>query len=249
MEAIPLWLPVVFFLVAAAYSSVGFGGGSSYLAVLAFSAVAYNVIPQTALACNIVVAGIGVWHYSRRGHLDPRRVVPFIVLSIPMAYLGGRIAVGEQVFMMLLGGSLFIAGARMFLPQPGHGILSGLTRRQEWFAGMLIGAAIGFLSGVVGIGGGIFLAPILILAGWGDARKTAAAAALFILVNSLAGLAGQLAKGNNLDAMIVPLLVAVFLGGQVGARLGSHRLPVVGVRRLLSALILFVSVRVMWGAF
>jgi uncharacterized membrane protein YfcA len=110
-----------------------------------------------------------------------------------------------------------------------------------------VGGALGFLAGLVGIGGGIFLAPVLILTGWTDARGAAATSAVFILLNSAAGLGGQLARGVFLDATIVPLALAVFLGGQVGSRLGSYHLPLAGVRRLLAALILFVSVRILWG--
>jgi len=249
VDSFPFWLPVVFFLIATVYSTVGFGGGSSYLAVLALVGITYTVIPQTALVCNLVVAGVGVWYFVRNGQIDFPRVLPFLVLSIPMAYLGGRLPVARNLFMVLLGVSLFVAGLRTLLPPPRAGVFSGLSIRRGWIVGLPVGAALGFLSGLVGIGGGIFLAPVLILTGWGDARRTAAASALFILVNSAAGLTGQWVKGFHLDVMVLPLLFAVFLGGQIGARLASYRLPVSGVQRLLSVLILFVSVRVLWGVF
>jgi len=247
MESLPLWLPVLFFVVAMFYASVGFGGGSSYLAILALIGLSHTIIPQTALVCNIVVSAGGVWHFHRAGHLDWRRMAPFVVLSVPMAYIGGRIPVGREVFFVLLGGALFLAGLRMFLPMRREGLWSDIAPRTTWLIGLPVGAALGFLAGLVGIGGGIFLAPVLILSGWMDARRAAATAAVFILVNSAAGLAGQLDKGFHLDAMVLPLVFAVFIGGQLGSRMGAYRIPVGGVRRLLAALIVVVSVRILWG--
>jgi len=247
VEAIPLWLPLAFFVIALLYATVGFGGGSSYLAVLALIGIPYQSIPQVALICNLVVSGGGVWHFCRGGHLDLKKVLPFIVLSIPLAFLGGQIPIGRQLFMILLGVSLFAAGARTFLPQREFGS-EGLSPKHAWRVGLPIGAVLGFLSGLVGIGGGIFLAPVLILAGWANAKQAAAAAALFIIVNSAAGLSGQLSKGIYLDTMVIPLVVAVILGGQIGSRLGAYRLRVGGVRQLLAVLILFVSIRLIWSA-
>jgi len=248
MDAATFWLPALFFLIAAFYASVGFGGGSSYLAVLAIAGLPYRAIPQTALICNLIVSSGGVWHFFRGGHMRFHRVLPFVVLSVPMAYLGGRIPVGRTVFLVLLGASLFVAAVRMFLPQPRLGVLARMSDRTPWLVGIPVGGALGLLSGLVGIGGGIFLAPILILTGWSDARGTAAAAAVFILVNSLSGLVGQFSKGIFLDSSIFPLVIAVLLGGQIGSRLGAYRLPVAGVKRLLAGLILFVSVRILWSA-
>ena len=247
MESIPLWLPALFFLIAAFYATVGFGGGSSYLAALSLIGLSYQTIPQTALVCNLIVSGGGVWHFHRAGHLRWKRMIPFVVLSVPMAYLGGRAPVSRELFLLLLGGSLFVAGMRMFLPVPRAGVFASMSTRGAWLVGVPVGAALGFLAGIVGIGGGIFLAPVLILTRWTDARGAAATAAVFILVNSGAGLAGQLSKGIFLDQMILPLALAVLLGGQIGSRLGSYRLPIEGVRRLLAALILFVSARILWG--
>ena len=247
MESLPLWLPALFFVVAFFYASVGFGGGSSYLAILALIGLSHTVIPQTALVCNLVVSAGGVWHFHRAGYIDWRRMLPFVVLSVPMAYVGGRVPVGREVFFALLGGSLLVAGLRMFLPMRREGVWAGIAPRTAWLIGVPTGAALGLLAGLVGIGGGIFLAPVLILTGWMDARRAAAAAAVFILVNSAAGLAGQLGKGLHLDAMVLPLVFAVFIGGQLGSRMGAYRIPVGGVRRLLAGLIVVVSVRILWG--
>ena len=248
MESLPLWLPALFFLIAALYATVGFGGGSSYLAVLALAGLSHTAIPQTALVCNLIVSAGGVWHFGRAGHLKWSRVLPLVVLSVPMAYLGGKTPVSREIFFLLLGGSLFVAGTRMFLPLArGGGVCSAMSTRGTWLLGLPLGAILGFLAGLVGIGGGIFLAPILILTGWADARATAATSAVFILVNSASGLAGQVAKGVHLGMMLIPLAAAVLIGGQIGSRLGSYGLPVVVLQRLIGVLILFVSVRILWG--
>ncbi|MDH3217718.1 MAG: sulfite exporter TauE/SafE family protein [Candidatus Krumholzibacteria bacterium] len=249
METIPLWLPPLFFLIALLYATVGFGGGSSYLAVLALIGLPYQAIPQTALVCNLIVSAGGVWHFRRRGHLDLAKILPFVILSIPMAYLGGRLEVGRQFFMMLLGVSLLAAAARTFIPgQRGAATRRSLSVAKAYWVGLPVGGLLGLLAGVVGIGGGIFLAPVLLLSGWADAKQTAATASVFILVNSGAGLVGQVAKGVYLNEMILPLALAVILGGQIGSRVGSYHLPMMGVRRLIATLILLVSLRLIWGA-
>jgi uncharacterized membrane protein YfcA len=248
MEAIPIWMPLVFFLIAVLYSTVGFGGGSSYLAALALIGLSYQAIPQTALICNLVVCAGGVWHFYRAGHFDLKKMLPFVILSVPMAYLGGRVLIDKQLFMILLGGSLLVAGTRMFIADKRFGTLRSITNAQAWWIGMPIGAALGFLAGVVGVGGGIFLAPVLLLSGWANAKQVAATASFFILVNSASGLIGQLTKGVYISEMVIPLAVAVWLGGQVGSRVGAYHLPIVGVRRLLAGLIVVISMRLLWGA-
>lgn len=247
MEA-PLWLPFVFFAIAVVYSTVGFGGGSSYLAALAIVGLSYQVIPQTALVCNLIVSGGGVWHFYRGRHFDRERVVPFMFLSIPLAYLGGRIAIGRELFFILLGVSLVVAGARTFVPSGGNDGVRPLTTARAWMVGLPVGGALGFLAGLVGIGGGIFLAPVLLLTGWTNAKQTAAAASLFIFLNSAAGIVGQFSKGIHLDASIAPLALAVLAGGQFGSRLGAYRLPAHRVRRLLAVLILAIGLKLVWRA-
>jgi uncharacterized membrane protein YfcA len=246
METIPLWLPVLFFVIAIAYASVGFGGGSAYIAAMVLVGLSYQLVPQSALVCNLLVSAGGVWHFSRAGHFDWRRLLPFMVLSVPMAFLGGRVQVSQHVFVLLLGCSLLVAGTRLLLPSPQQRHRS-LSIRIAWLAGVPIGAGLGFLAGVVGIGGGVFLAPLLLITGWATPKQAAAAAAVFILLNSSAGLAGQFAKGWMLDGMVVPLALAAMLGGQIGSRLGARRMTPVTVRRVLASLVVMVSLRVLWG--
>ena len=248
MDSVPFWLPFAFVAIALVYSAAGFGGGSAYLAVMAVSGLSYVAIPQIALLCNVIVSGGGTWHFHRGGHLDWKRMLPFIALSIPMAYVGGRLQIGKEQFYIVVGLSLLLAGIRMLFPNIGDRTRRSITGGRAWLIGLPVGAGLGLLSGVVGIGGGIFLAPILLLTGWTNVKQTAAAASVFILVNSLAGLAGQLVKGVYLDVMVIPLALAALVGGQIGSRAGSNYLPAIGVRRLLAAIIVVVGVRLLWKA-
>jgi uncharacterized membrane protein YfcA len=207
---------VIFFVVAFLYATVGFGGGSAYLAVLAMIGLPYQAIPQVALVCNLIVSGGGVWHFNRGGHYDLKTISPFMVLSVPMAYVGGYVLIGQRLFMILLGASLFAAGIRMCFTKPTVRHPRALSTVSAWSIGLPVGAALGLLAGMVGIGGGIFLAPVLLLSGWTNEKQTAAAASLFIFLNSAAGLIGQFTKGVHIDMMIVPLALAVFFGGQIG---------------------------------
>ena len=236
------WLSVIFFLIAILYASVGFGGGSSYTAMLALFGVSVGWIPLLSLSCNIVVVAGGCWHFYKRGYLNPRFVGSFLVGSVPMAFLAGTVEIASGVYIKLLALSLF-AAALMLLLRPRVG--DGDVRVCPLPVRLLVGGGLGALSGLVGIGGGIFLAPILLLARWASPKECAATASGFILFNSFAGLAGQLTKPGVGDAFfMLPLLVlAVFLGGQIGSRLGSKVLPAVRIRQATACLILFVSVR------
>jgi len=195
METIPVWLPLLFFLVAFLYSIVGFGGGSSYLAILVLAGLTYQTIPPIALLCNLIVVTGGFIHFYRAGHFNLNRVLPFVITSIPMAYWGGRMLINEKVFSLLLGFSLLAVAVRLFLPDISNDEARQMSGKQEWLVGLPVGALLGFLAGVLGIGGGIFLSPLLLLMRWVNVKQAAAAASFFILVNSIAGLAGQATKG------------------------------------------------------
>lgn len=241
-------LILLFFLTALLYASVGFGGGSTYNALLVLNGTDYRILPAIALVCNILVVTGGVWRFGAGGHIRLARIAPWIATSVPFAWLGGRLPVSEAVFVGLLGLSLAAAGVRMLLQRQAPP--STDSRPQSVWIAAPIGAGLGLLSGIVGIGGGIFLAPILHLLRWDSARAIAGNCSVFILVNSLAGLSGQLMKLKDFDLIGAfygywPLLPAVIIGGQIGSHLGSAKLSEPLLRRMTAVLVLYVSARLL----
>ena len=236
-------LVATFFLTALLYASVGFGGGSTYNALLVLGHVDYRAIPVIALLCNLIVTSLGTWRFARAGEIEWRRVWPLFTLSVPLAWVGGRIVVPQIWFVGLLSGSLIVAGLAMLWrrdPLP-EGTTSAVTWREP-----VIGGALGLLAGMVGIGGGIFLAPLLHLMRWGGAKAIAGTCALFILVNSIAGLAGQLAKSGvgAVGATVAAhwlLFPAVAIGGLAGAVIGATRLRPRYVAVVTAVLVLYVG--------
>lgn len=236
---ITLWLCAAFFAVAAIYSLFGFGGGSSYLAILVIAGFSYKSIAPVALSCNIIVAASGFYQYARAGHFNFRKTASFIILSIPMAYWGGSLTVSKRVFCLLLGFSIFFAALRLLITREFQ--VKVPTNTQQWALGIFAGGGIGFLSGLVGIGGGIFLSPLLLAVRWADAKQAAAAAAFFILVNSAAGLAAHLSKAPLEFSSVWPLMLSVFAGGLIGSRVGAHHVPNPVLRRMLAFFIFYAS--------
>ncbi len=252
-------LALLFLLTAALYASVGFGGGSTYIALLALADLDYRLLPIVALICNIIVVLGGTLRFQARGLVEWRRIWPILLLSVPAAWIGGRLAIDQGSFLVLLGLSLTIAGL-LLLAEPfiRNRVVGSRTQTGQggWFA-PIVGCGIGFLSGMVGIGGGIFLAPILLLMNWSDSRRIAATASVFILVNSASGLFGQLMKsawgqeGQSADMLLSywPLFVGVLVGGQIGSVLATKALPERWIRRLTALLILYVASRIFWQQF
>ena len=250
----------LFFLVALIYSSVGFGGGSSYLAIMALSAFSYGIMPKIALLCNIIVVAGGSYVFYKSGHIKLKNVLPFIIGSIPMAFLGGSIQIKKEIFLSLLAVTLIIASGNMvffntekrkILKRDFFNSLEHSHHNNNFlrvFFGLISGSVIGFIAGLVGIGGGIFLAPLLYMTRWGYAKQISATASFFILVNSIAGLAGQFSKGyNDSDIIqIIPLAIAVFIGGQIGSRLGAFRLSDIIVERAAGILIMYTGFRILY---
>lgn len=247
-----MWgLAALFLITAGLYASVGFGGGSTYNALLVLSGADYRILPAVALACNIIVVTGGTIRFARAGHLSVRRMTPLIIASIPAAWVGGRLPISEVLFVGLLGFALLLSGLHLMVSRRAEASESAIPSLTPWPVGLPVGGAIGFLAGIVGIGGGIFLAPALYAMRWGTARQIAAACSFFILVNSLSGLAGQLTKLGDMallsDALAYwPLLLAVLGGGQVGAWLAAGKLRVEWMKRLTALLILYVAVRLLW---
>jgi hypothetical protein len=241
-----LGLAAIFLATAFLYSSVGFGGGSTYNALLVLNGTDYRAIPLISLVCNILVVGVGCWRFARDGNVPWRRIWPLILLSVPMAWLGGSTPIGERTFVGLLALALGASGMAM-LRQPDRTNGREAARTARW-SEPLIGGGLGYVSGLVGIGGGIFLAPVLHLLRWGNAKAIAGTCTAFIFVNSIAGLAGQLGKHDGFDraqelASHWLLFPAVVLGGLLGSALGSGRLRPAHVRYATAILVLYVAVR------
>lgn len=247
--AVPVLLALAFGVTALLYASVGFGGGSTYSALLALSDLDYRLIPLVSLACNIVVVTGGSIRFARAGVTPWKKALVIVALGAPASFLGGLTPIREATFLMLLGGSLVLTALTMLIPVR-EGAGGAPTRAARLMP--LAAAPLGYFAGLVGIGGGIFLAPLLHLVRWHEARGIAATASLFILVNSLFGLAGQMVKnGPALFAQAIgaalPLLLAVVIGGQVGSLMASRLLPQQWIRWLTALLVLVVGVRLLLG--
>lgn len=241
-----IWLAAAFLATALLYASVGYGGGSTYNALLALAGVDYRLLPAIALACNIVVVTGGSIRFARAGITPWRGALVLTAIAAPAAFVGGLTPIGQSAFLALLGASLVLTALTLLIPVRERE--GGATRFAKWMP--LIAAPISYLAGLVGIGGGIFLAPLLHLARWNSARAIAATASLFILVNSLFGLAGQLLKGggDRLASAItlgLPLLLAVTVGGQIGSLLAARLLPPAWIRWLTAGLTMWVGVRLL----
>jgi uncharacterized protein len=235
-------LTLGFFTIALIYASVGFGGGSSYLALLALPLFQLlpDVIRPTALLCNIIVVTGGTIIFYRQQKIVWKEVWPFLAVSVPFAYLGGFWKLEHHTFFLVLSVTLLVASIFLWI-QPDQ-LNSPTKNYNSRGINIALGSSIGFLSGLVSIGGGIFLSPILHFIRWSEARKISALASLFILVNSISGLAGQYQRGFPPIELsfLVPLLLAVFIGGQIGSRLGAQRFNPIYIRRI-TALLIFVA--------
>jgi uncharacterized membrane protein YfcA len=239
-------LVLLFFGIAVLYSSVGFGGGSSYLAILTLFGIEFQTLRAIALLCNITVVSNGTLQYYRQGFLKFKKVIPLVIFSIPLAYLGGRVPIKENAFFIILGIALVAAAVLMWIQKSLQKSHVKMNTESWWFNG-LVGGGIGFLSGLVGIGGGIFLSPILYLLKWDEAKVISATASFFILVNSLAGLAGQAGSSSfQVDwPLALSLMVAVALGGLIGTYLGTKRFNPMTVRRATAILVAYVGIRIL----
>lgn len=240
MDTILILIPI-FFVISLIYASAGFGGGSSYLAVLALFPLEFTTVRMVALLCNIVVVSGSVYVFYKNGFLRFRKVLPLLLLSVPFAYLGGRLKINQDTFFVILGVTLLIAGVLMLVNQ------NEKTVKLPNYTNGIIGGGIGFLSGLVGIGGGIFLSPLLYLSRWAEAKVIATTTACFILVNSISGLFGQIStNGFDVDIQLTSaLLITVLIGGQVGSRLTATKINPKIVQKITAILILFVAVKLL----
>ena len=240
-----LLLAILFLATAILYSSVGFGGGSTYLALLLIWGVPYFIFPVIALSCNIIVVSGNCFNYIRTGNLNLKLLLPYLIGSIPLAFIGGSLPIEKRLFEILLFLVLTTAGALLLLNFKSYDDKEENYIKIPIPVSILIGGVLGFISGVVGIGGGIFLSPILFLIRAGRPKHIVTTASLFILINSVSGIIGQLTKNAVLTE--IPnywyLLVAVLIGGQLGNFLNLKIFPTRILALVTAILVIFVATR------
>jgi hypothetical protein len=233
-----LALAICILVVAVLYSSVGHGGASGYLAVLALFSVSPVAFKPTALILNILVSAVATFHFARAGHFSWRLFWPFAATSIPFSFVGGTFSMPPSAYKPLLGIILLASAYRLFLRKDCEKTHSDPVSPA---LALGIGAFLGFLSGLVGVGGGIFLSPLLLLLKWANAKEVSAVAALFILVNSISGLLGHIGSLQAIPAFVPILAATAFCGGITGSFLGSRHLPEVGIVRILSVVLMIAG--------
>ena len=238
-------LAILFLVTAILYSSVGFGGGSTYLALLLIWGIPYFIFPVIALSCNIIVVSGNCFNYIRAGNLNLKLLIPYLVGSIPLAYIGGSLPIEKKLFEILLFLVLVTAGTLLLFNFKPYDDREESYRKVPVSISILIGGLLGFISGVVGIGGGIFLSPILFLIRADRPKYIVTTASLFILINSISGIIGQLTKNDVLIEIqnYWYLLIAVLIGGQIGNFLNLKIFPVRVLALVTAALVLFVVIR------
>ena len=238
-------LAILFLVTAVLYSSVGFGGGSTYLALLLIWGIPYFIFPVIALSCNIIVVSGNCFNYIRAGNLNLRLLIPYLIGSIPLAYIGGSLTIEKPLFEILLFLVLATAGTLLLLNFKSYDDREESYRKVSTLVSILIGAVLGLISGVVGIGGGIFLSPILFLIRAGRPKHIVTSASLFILINSISGIIGQLTKNTVLVEVLNYwyLIAAVLIGGQVGNFLNLKIFSTRILALITAFLVLFVAIR------
>lgn len=234
-------LPFLFFFVALIYSSVGLGGGSSYTALMTIFGINHWLIPTVSLTLNLIVTLLGVINFSRNGHLRRNLILPFLATSMPMSYLAGSLILPENIFYGLLLVTLVFVVIRIY-------VLKELTMAfrlegyRKWVFSLLLGGILGFIAGAVGIGGGIYLVPLIIMFGLGTEKEAAASGTVFIFVNSLAGLAARFQQGAYDVSFMIPLVAAVIVGGFAGSYLGAKLFKPKTIQKVMGAVILIAIV-------
>ncbi len=239
-------LTIFFFITAILYSSVGFGGGSTYLALLLIWDIPFYIFPIIALICNIIVVSGNSINFLRTKNVNLSLLLPYLIGSVPFAFFGATISIGKSLFEILLFLILLIAGIFLLLESKSFNKDQIKIKKIPKIFSIIIGSIIGFISGLVGIGGGIFLSPILFLLKAGYPKHITSTASLFILINSMFGVAGQLTKDIVLNEFLNywPLFIAVLIGGQIGSFLNIKFLSNKILAQITSILVIFVAVRI-----
>lgn len=243
--ATEILLAVAILLMAALYSSVGHAGASGYLAAMALLAVSPDVMKPTALALNVLVATIASVRFYRAGFFSWRVLLPFAATSVPFAFLGGSLSLPGNVYQKIVGVVLLFAAYRLWVHARAQS--EGEVKKLPLVPALAFGAGIGFLSGMTGVGGGIFLSPLLLILGWSETRQTSGVAAAFILVNSVAGLAGHVASVKNIPGEIYLWGIAAVCGALIGTELGRRRLATPTLRRVLSVVLVIAGLKLALG--
>ena len=242
-----LLLLVALSLIAVMYASVGHGGASGYLAVLSLTVYASNDsvwLKQHAWSLNLLVAGMAFFAYKKGGFFDSKLAIPFIVTSIPAALIGGYLRVNDDIYDTLLSITLVFAAWKLYTTKSRESV-DLFSIPPSVHIALIVGAIIGLLSGIIGVGGGIFLSPIILLFGWSDPKTTAGIAAVFIWVNSAAGLIGSSISGQNVIELevLIPFAIAVLIGGYIGSKFGSEKFSQTAVRNTLVSVMLIAAIR------
>ena len=242
-----LLLLVSLFIIAGLYASVGHGGASGYLAVLSLTVYAENDpgwLKQHAWSLNLLVAGIAFLAYKRSGFFDSKLAIPFIIGSMPAALIGGYLRVNDDIYDILLSVTLVVAAWKLYTTKSDK-YVNSFSNRPPVHIALIVGAVIGFLSGIIGVGGGIFLSPVILLFGWSDPKTTAGVAAVFIWLNSAAGLIGSSLSGQNVIeiGVLIPFALAVLIGGYLGSKFGSEKFSQNSVKNLLISVMLIAATR------
>ena len=241
-----LILSILFFVTAILYSSVGFGGGSTYLALLLIWGIPYYIFPVIALFCNIIVVSGNSYNYVRAGNYNYKLLTPFLIGSIPFAFFGGTLKIDKEIFEILLFIVLSSAGILLLINNKSYDAKSLIVRKLNFFISLLIGSFLGLISGIVGIGGGIFLSPILFLLKAEKPKVIVTTASLFILINSISGVLGQFTKENVINDLFLywPLFLSVLMGGYIGNYINLKFLSNRALTIITSLLVIFVSIRI-----
>ena len=244
-------LSIFFFITAILYSSVGFGGGSTYLALLLIWDIPYYIFPVIALICNIIVVTGNSINYVKAGNHNFKLLIPFLIGSIPLAYIGGTLMIKKEIFEILLFLVLSIAGFLLLINNKSYEEKVFILRKLNFFIALIIGSVLGLISGIVGIGGGIFLSPILFLLKADKPKNIVTTASLFILINSVSGILGQLTKQTVINEIMFywPLFVSVLIGGLIGNYLNLKTFSNKILALITSILVIFVAIRMAFKIF
>jgi uncharacterized membrane protein YfcA len=240
-ENLPLFIALIV-LVAFLYSSVGHAGASGYIAVMAILGMAPATIKPISLVLNILVASIGIWQFRRAGHFSWRLFWPFAIFSIPLAFVGGALNLPAHAFRIAVGFVLLFSAIRFFIKPASE----EAVQPPSLPAALGVGAGLGLLSGLTGTGGGVFLTPLMLFMKWSRTRVASGVSALFILVNSISGLLGNLTATREIPAFAAPLALAAIAGGWLGAYLGSNRFSVPLIQRLLAVVMVLAGFKLIW---